>query len=238
MSNHNFKSTAVLRERLRLVDIKPKSIKINNTSIVIFLQKYVEKLKLLSMSNLLGIDINGSLYRDSYTLHENIERYYLNFFKTALWLKNRVLVKIYALNLEHIRYSSTLYQRRSNSNPQWKNGLTMILFALVLRFQNQSIATGHKVYTTFWKLIGMKAFWNKYENPAPHRINNISKRAYKTFYIHFLKNNQSKKFVFKERNSTKSTHSHCLLEESHTYLNTTATCKNCRGTFSFFIRVQ
>ena len=83
MSNHNFKSTEVLRERLRLLDIKPKSIKINNTSIVIVLENYAGKL----MSNLLGIDINGSLYRDIYTLHENIERFYLNLLKTALGVK-------------------------------------------------------------------------------------------------------------------------------------------------------
>ena len=48
----------------------------------------------------------------------------------------------------------------------------------------------------FLKAIGMEAFWNKYASPAPHRLKNISKKAYKNLYIHFLKNNQSKKFVF------------------------------------------
>ena len=85
-------------------------------------------------------------------------------------------------------------------------------------------------------------------------------------YIHFLKNNQSKKFVFLREELNKKycmktyisqisnpsyrstltklrTHSHCLLEESHTYLNTNATCKNCASgevetPFHFFIRVQ
>ena len=61
-SYHNFKSTEVLRERLRLLDIKPKSIKINNTSIVIVLKNYAGKHKLLSMLNLLGIDINYHPY--------------------------------------------------------------------------------------------------------------------------------------------------------------------------------
>ena len=264
--NHNFKSIETLRERLRLLDIKPKSIKINNTSIVIVLENYAGKLKLLSMSNLLGIDINGSLYRDIYTLHENIERFYLNFLKNALGVKK-------SCASENVRFELGAYPIFTNFIPKALKFYSTMKECSHNDLIRTSFETSKAINSDwaqgihyFLKAIGMEAFWNKYESPAPHRLNNISKRAYKNLYIHFLKNNQSKKFVFlreelNEKYCMKTyisqisnpsyrstltklrTHSHCLLEESHTYLNTNATCKNCASgevetPFHFFIRVQ
>ena len=84
--NDNFRTTETLQEQIDQRNIK-SSIKINEENVKITLENFAAKLKLLSVSSLLGIDVNLSPFYEEYTIHKNVERFYLSFMKTSFGVK-------------------------------------------------------------------------------------------------------------------------------------------------------
>ena len=248
--NSNFKSTESLIKHLELLNIKPKVLKINEEIIKITLENFSEKQKLLAVSNRLGMNVVLSPYSELNTIHQNVERFYLSFMKTTLGVKK-------SCSSDNIRFELGAYPIFTKIIPKALkfyitmkdcsyNDLILASFVTSKAIQN---CWGQGIHF-FLNQIGMQGLWNGNATLSPLAINRISKRSYRNLHIDFLKCSMSRKFDFLRQEMMEEykmrpylseitnpkyrstltklrTHSHCLLEETHSFLETLPTCVNC-----------
>ena len=87
-ANDCYKSLEALKSQAKNLNISIKNIKQMQNNIKIFtFNSYKDKVSFLSHAVNLGITTNPSEYNELYTLHEDIERFQLTFFKKTLGLK-------------------------------------------------------------------------------------------------------------------------------------------------------
>ena len=250
--NSNFKSTESLMKHLELLNIKPKIVKTNEEVIKITLDNFSAKQKLLAVSNRLGMDVVVSPYNELNTIHQNIERFYLSFMKTTLGVKK-------SCPSDNIRFELGAYPIFTKIIPKALKFYTTMKDCSYNNLIRASFVTSKSIRNCwgqgihfFLNQIGLQGLWNGNSTLSSLAINRISKRSCRNLHIDFLKQNTSHKFDFLRREmideykmrpylkkiinpkyrSTLTklrTHSHCLLEETHSFLETAPTCTNCNS---------
>ena len=205
---------------------------------------------MLAISNRLGMNVVLSPYSELNTIHQNVERFYLRFMKTTLGVKK-------SCSSDNIRFELGAYPIFTKIIPKALkfyitmkdcsyNDLILASFVTSKAIQN---CWGQGIHF-FLNQIGMQGLWNGNATLSPLAISRISKRSYRNLHIDFLKRSTLRKFDFLRQEMMEDykmrpylskiinpnyrstltklrTHSHCLLEETHSFLETLPTCVNC-----------
>ena len=251
-TNKYFQSNQHLLRKASLLNIKVKSIRSRkDDKTQVLAESYKEKLKFLLQKHTLGISPILDTYQDLYTLHESIERLHLSLLKKFLGVKKacssdnvRFELGAYPIFSNYIPKAVKFYlASKFNSNPLIR---TTINFAVT---NESEWAQGIHF---FLKTVGMETLMTQTSPPGTQNFKESAKKEIRGLYQRHLLSSNSKKFknikdellqkyelrrylkeiensVHRSTLSKLRTHSHCLLEESHSYLGCSAVCKNCNS---------
>ena len=226
-------------------------VKINpEDNIRIVFQTYDDKVKFLAFSNILGVLTGVENIMDLSAQHEDVEKFHLSFIKKSLGVKK-------SCSSDCARFEFGTYPQVTTYVPKaikFYLGMKSCKFNKLIKtsletsMQNQGDWAQGINYCL--KILGLESVIKIQENPAPDKFKDMAKQISKNMYLNYLhyKNSRNFRFLREElgekyalRNYVTTivnpshrstlamlrTNSHCLLEESQTYLNCSPLCPYC-----------